>query len=138
MTRRSSALAPLAALALGLVAGAAGAETPLSGPEFEARVTGRTLDWGDQGAVFGREQYLQGRQVRWSSAPGSCETGHWWEDSPGLICFAYDGGADRVCWHFFDHGGQLAAQPEGVTEGFWSEQGSTAAPLSCPGPMVGV
>lgn len=127
------------ALVLCLAAAPALAEEPLSGEDFGRIVTGRTLDWGDQGRVLGREQYLPGGGVRWQVPGGDCQPGRWYEAAAGLICFRYEGGNSPVCWHFFRREGGLAAQAEGDDSGhLWFETGSTTAPLACPGPMVGV
>lgn len=132
-------LAAALALADGVLADETQAEAPLSGADFGRIVTGRTLDWGDQGLVFGREQYLPDGRVKWQVPGGDCKLGRWYEAAPGLICFRYEDGDSPVCWHFFRRGAGLAAQAEGDDSGrMWSEIGSTPEPLACAGPMIGV
>ncbi len=36
------------------------AETPMSGAEFEAYATGRTLTYAERGVIYGIEEYLPG------------------------------------------------------------------------------
>ena len=48
---------PLAAQDLGL---------PVTGPEFDAYVTGRTLTYAAAGQIYGTEAYLPGRRVIWA------------------------------------------------------------------------
>ncbi len=63
--------------ALGLAALPALAETPITADAFEAYVTGKTLDWINLSGVFGTEEYLPGRRVRWGPAFVSCKVGIW-------------------------------------------------------------
>ena len=105
----------LALVAL-ILPGPALAQDALTGPEFEARITGKTMTYGRDGQVWGREQYLKGRRVIWAFEGEACKRGTWAEAAPGLICFTYDDRpGDPECWQFFDEGG-----------------------LACPGPDVGV
>lgn len=124
----------------GLVSAApALADPPLDGAEFGARVTGRTISWGDGGDLYGQEQYLPGGRVKWLVPDGSCKLGHWWQEAPGLICFGYDDGGPPACWRFFSGPQGLKAQSADDPSGFlWSEIGNTDQPLACSGPMVGV
>lgn len=128
------------ALPLLLLAVQARAETPLTATEFEARTTGRTMTYAQEGLVWGREQYLQGRRVIWAFEGEDCKRGIWDEPLPGLICFAYDDRpGDPQCWRFFDKGGRLLAQLEAAPEvGLLSAVEETDLPLACPGPDVGV
>ena len=117
---------------------AAGAETRMTAEEFEAFATGRTLDFANEGGVFGTEEYLPGRRVRWAGTDGQCMTGSWHEWS-GHVCFVYDGDPFRHCWTLWRDGAAVTARsfddqpgdaPRRVTE--------AAAPLACRGPDVGV
>ena len=86
------------ALALCLLASPAQAETPMSGAEFEAYTTGKTLSFGTPGNPdFGTERYLPGRRVLWSTEPGLCTEGKWYARD-GLICFVYRGDPEHKCW----------------------------------------
>ena len=125
-------------LCLMLVPLAAGAEEiPLSGAEFEARTTGRTLTYGLGGEVFGTEQYLPGRRVTWAFVGQGCQRGTW-EDLGGHICFRYDDGEEPACWQFFDDAGRLTARLDGDSGGTsLTELSQSRQPMSCPGPDVG-
>lgn len=116
------------------------AAEPLDGAAFEARVTGQTLAFEVQGQSYGAEQYLPGRRVIWAFSGGPCREGEWFEPEPGRICFAYDHApGDLQCWAFFDEGGHLRARFEGgLPQDDLIEAKRSPAPLSCPGPDVGV
>ena len=119
--------------------GAARADQPIDGARFGALVTGRTISWGDGSDLYGQEQYLPGDRVKWLVPEGSCKLGHWWEETPGLICFGYEDGGPPACWRFFEGAAGLKAQSADDSTGFlWSEIGNSDQPLACTGPMVGV
>lgn len=116
------------------------AETPLSGAEFDAYTTGKTLTFLENGQAYGIEQYRPGRQVRWAFDDGDCQDGEWYEPETGLICFAYENSpGGPQCWNFFkkDNGlmAKFANEPDG-TELYEARQ--SHAPLICLGPEVGV
>lgn len=128
--------APLAAW---LVTHAADAETPLSGAEFEATVTGQTLSFAVGGQAYGVEQYLPGRRVVWAFEGGPCREGIWYEETPGRICFVYEHEPGAQCWQFFRDAGGLRARFEGASpDQDLIEVGKSPRPLACPGPEVGV
>jgi hypothetical protein len=114
------------------------AETPMTGDEFEAHVGTSTLtyDYGD--GVFGIEEYLPGRKVRWAFEADNCLVGTWYEKGD-QICFTYDNGGEPACWLFFDLGGYVKGRFMGEGGG-WEiyELDKTNEPLSCTGPDVGV
>ena len=117
---------------------AAGAETQLTGKEFEAYSTGKTLTYASNGQVNGVEQYLSDRRVRWAFVDDTCRIGHWYEDA-GEICFIYEQDATPQCWTFHLSEGKLLARfisdpPQ--TE--LNEVNQTNEPLACTGPDVGV
>lgn len=64
--------------------------------------------------------------------------GSWYEDS-GNICFVYEDGTGPQCWRFERDGAGLRAQfmnePGGTVI---NEIDSSAEPLGCSGPEVGV
>ncbi|MCF8510317.1 MAG: hypothetical protein K9G43_02620 [Rhodobacteraceae bacterium] len=124
----------LALSAVFLAAPALG-ETPLSAEAFEARTTGRTMTYADDGQVWGREQYLSDRRVIWAFEGEECKRGIWDEVQPGLICFAYeDAPDDTECWHFFDREGRLFAQLEHDTDAMsLAAVDETAKGLVCGG-----
>ncbi|MCW1919823.1 hypothetical protein NX862_13765 [Rhodobacter sp. KR11] len=113
---------------------------PLTGAEFEAYATGKTLTYSDGGAVWGQEQYLPGHQVIWAFADAPCQFGSWSEASgPGgpMLCFTYDDKPEDVnCWQFYRGPQGLVAQfMEGGAA--LSELGQSDQPMQCPGPEVG-
>jgi hypothetical protein len=122
---RGAALSLVALLAL-----PAAAQETLSTEEFEAFATGRTLTYQRPGLVFGTEEYLPGRQVRWVEQDGICRTGAWYPRD-GAICFTYSGVGDIACWTYQRVGDAVQAlsldefpqQPYQIVE--------SAAPLAC-------
>jgi hypothetical protein len=84
-------------LAVGLTTLPVRAETPMTADEFDALTQGRTMTWSEFGTVYGIEQYLPGRQVRWSPIGADCKLGHWYPDGPA-ICFQYEDDIDPDCW----------------------------------------
>ncbi len=135
-------LAPLALCAAlaAVMATAAPADpgTPLTPEEFDALSRGRTLTYAAGGQIYGIEQYLPGRKVRWAFVGDICKEGTWFPDGED-ICFAYDGLPDLQCWTFYD-------TPEGLTARFRGDPASeplvaiddSPEPLGCAGPDVGV
>lgn len=125
------------ALFLALAALPGMAETPMTGLEFEAYTTGKTMTYARSGAVWGTEEYLPGRRVRWAFAEGACEVGRWYEEGP-WICFSYETGPEPQCWQFFRGETGLRARFRGdPPELDLSEVARTTEPLACPGPDVG-
>lgn len=114
------------------------AEPPLSAEAFDALTQGRTLTWAEFGQVYGVEQYLPGRKVRWTVLGDDCQTGHWYAEA-GAICFLYDGRTDPVCWEITAAGttlhARLSGSPPDAAPVILEE---TTAPLACFGPEVGV
>nr|WP_050525872.1 hypothetical protein [Pseudorhodobacter aquimaris] len=114
------------------------AETPLTGAEFDAYATGKTLTYAVGGEVYGIEQYLPNRRVRWAFVDDTCRIGHWYEDAES-ICFVYEHDATPQCWMFYLQGGALTARfmsDPPSTE--LKELSQTDAPLACSGPDIGV
>ncbi len=134
MTRFSAVLS----LAVGL-AGAtpAPAQDEMTGAEFEAYTAGKTLLFGTGGKVYGGEDYLPDRQVRWSFLDGKCLDGYWYEAAP-FICFVYEDEPTPVCWSFFETPGGLVAFLNGDEAEKLYETGEAEEPLLCLGPEVGV
>ena len=111
------------------------AETPMTGAEFDAYATGKTLTYAYGGMVFGTEEYLPGRKVRWAFTESECQFGRWYEKET-QICFVYEQDMDENCWQFFDTPTGLRAMfMDGGTE--LSEVEQTDKGLGCPGPDVG-
>jgi hypothetical protein len=127
----------LALVPLLSAAGAISAER-MSGEEFEAYVTGRTLYYSAGAGEYGAEQYLPGRRVIWTFLDGECSQGRWYEQD-GLICFVYDFDLTPQCWSFWREGGRISARFENdpaLTELYELRQSDQ--PLACPGPDLGV
>jgi hypothetical protein len=125
-------------VSIALLSGPALAETPLTAEAFEANVTGRTITYATGGSIFGIEEYLTGRRVRWSVSPDECQYGIWYQKGEA-ICFEYEANPLPHCWTFWLEGDVLIAQSQ--TEGsglqlYESDRSDT--PLPCPGPDVGV
>lgn len=122
-----------------LLGPAAAADTaPMTGAEFEAYVTGKTLTYGQFGGVFGVEEYLSGRKVRWQFTADTCQYGRWYEKD-GLICFSYEYDPSEHCWTFWrDDDGLKALSVNDPPGSELSEVSQTAEGLNCPGPEVGV
>lgn len=111
---------------------------PMTAEEFEAYVTGKTLAYSQFGEIFGIEEYLPDRQVRWQVSADECQFGEWYERD-GLICFQYEYGQQEHCWTFWLQDGALTAlhadDPPGAE---LSEVSQSFEGLSCPGPEIGV
>lgn len=112
-------------------------QPPLTAEQFEAHVTGKTVTYSQFGQPFGIEEYLPGRQVRWSVAENRCQYGFWYprEDQ---ICFVYEDDPTPHCWTFRIEGGALRARlgdsPPGAD---LAETDRSETPLGCPGPDIG-
>jgi hypothetical protein len=127
-----------AVLLLSLLATPALAESPLSAPEFEAHVSGHTLTYTQFGRVYGVEEYLPGRKVRWSVAPDECQYGTWYPEGD-FICFVYEYDPNPSCWTFWLREGRLVALSIADAPGAeLTEAERSQTPLPCPGPDVGV
>jgi hypothetical protein len=122
-----------------LVVTPAQAVTPMTAEEFEAYVTGSTITYRQYDYVFGTEEYLDGRKVRWSVAPTDCQYGRWYPEGEA-ICFVYEYDPTTPhCWRFWMEEGRLAALSTEAQPGAeLYEVERNQAPLSCPGPDVGV
>ncbi len=108
------------------------AANPLDGAGFDAYVTGKTLTFGlPDGSPFGVEAYGPDRRVTWSSTPGVCQTGVWF-DRDGLICFVYDNDPVAKCWAVSRTDRGLRAESTEGTVLF--EATESPEPLVCRGP----
>jgi hypothetical protein len=127
-----------AALLAVLLVSPALAETPLSADAFEAHVTGKTITYQQYTSVFGIEEYLPGRKVRWSTAPDECQYGSWFPRDD-KICFVYEYAPTPICWSFWLKDGALVALSEtGLAGEELYEVDATDQGLPCPGPDIGV
>lgn len=131
------ALAALLAL-LPLPLAAASGQATMTAEEFDAYVTGKTLTYSQFGQVFGTEEYLPGRKVRWQFTADECQYGSWYPRDD-LICFHYEYDQSEHCWRFWKEGDGLTALSVDDPPGWeLSEVAETTQGLSCPGPDVGV
>lgn len=116
---------------------AAMAETPITAEAFEAHVTGKTITYRQFDGVFGIEEYLPDRKVRWSVSPDQCQYGSWYPEGDD-ICFVYEYDPTPACWTFWLRDGALVALSTASAPGAeLYEVEATANPLPCPGPDVG-
>jgi hypothetical protein len=116
----------------------AAAETPITAQQFEAHVTGKTVTYGQADSLFGIEEYLPDRKVRWSTAPDRCLYGSWYPKDDD-ICFVYEYDPTPACWTFWLRNGALVAlSTNGVPGEELHEVAADDRPLPCPGPEVGV
>jgi hypothetical protein len=126
------------AFALALLPTAILAETPMTAAEFEAHVTGKTVTYHQFENIFGIEEYLSGRKVRWSVAPNECQYGSWYPEGDD-ICFVYEYDPTPACWTFWLRGGALVALSTSDAPGAeLYEVARDQSPLPCPGPDIGV
>ncbi len=114
------------------------AEEPMSGAEFEAYTTGKTLLYATEGGEpYGGEDYLPGRKVRWSLLDDQCVDGFWYE-AGDEICFAYDDGTGPSCWRFYARPGGLVAYLSGDAAQVLYQTGEAEKPLKCLAPDLGM
>jgi hypothetical protein len=126
------------AVASALGSAAAHAQTPLTADQFEAHVTGKTITYKQQDFIFGIEEYLPDRKVRWSVAPDECQYGRWYPQGDD-ICFVYEYDPMPACWTFWLEGGFLVSLSVNAAPGAeLYEVDASDQPLPCPGPDVGV
>lgn len=128
----------LACLALTLPAAALEESPPLSGPEFAARVTGKTIYFEQHGFAYGAETYKPDGRVIWRFSGEECRFGQWYPQGDA-ICFVYEyAPTEPQCWHFFDQpdglvGRALGADPADDLVG----RRESPAPLICDRPYFG-
>lgn len=120
-----------------LASPAVAADRPMTGPEFEAYTTGKTLFYGTNGRDYGVEEYLENRRVRWSFLGDECVDGIWYERGAD-ICFRYDGRIEEQCWQFFLSEDGLTARVSGDTGSpTVYEIRQSPEPMQCLGPQIG-
>ncbi|MBW4710231.1 hypothetical protein KX928_20785 [Roseobacter sp. YSTF-M11] len=124
--------------ALALTPAVSLAETAMTAQEFDNYTRGKTLFYGQNGAAYGAEIYMDNRRVRWSFLDGECKEGEWYE-SADQICFVYEDNPDPQCWTFHRDGSGLIARFEntpGATELY--EADDLGAEMVCLAPNTGV
>ena len=122
----------LFSLAFAMLAAPVFSDTPMSGEEFEAYMTGKTLTFSANGEPYGIEYYAPNRQVIWSFIGGECVTGEWYDEGES-ICFVYENDPEPKCWEVFEEGGSIRAvfmNRPGTTVLYEVEEGE---PLVCGG-----
>lgn len=135
---RPALFAFLIVLALPAAAQESDLGVPMTGAEFDAYVTGRTLTYADNGEVYGTEEYLPDHKVVWAFTKDECREGRWYQDGE-QICFVYEDPNNPQCWLFFKGAKGLQAQFVGDGGGSpLSEVEQSAGPMGCMGPDVGV
>lgn len=116
----------------------AAAEPSLSAEAFDALTRGQTMTWAEYGQVYGVEQYLDDRRVRWTVLGDDCVAGHWYPQGQA-ICFQYEDRPGPVCWTFAAADTGLVARLVGdPPEAEPVAIEPTAEPMACFGPEVGV
>ncbi|WP_300038225.1 hypothetical protein [uncultured Roseobacter sp.] len=114
------------------------AEGNMNAEAFDDYTRGKTLFYGENGATYGAEVYMDNRRVRWSFLDGECKEGVWYEEA-GQICFVYEDNPDPQCWTFRQNGQGLIASfrnMPGGTELY--EATDLNEEMICLGPDVGV
>jgi hypothetical protein len=120
-----------------LAATPAFADPPLTGEAFDALTLGRTMTWAEFGQVYGVEQYLPDRRVRWTVLGDDCKAGHWYEDA-GMICFQYEDDPAPDCWTITLNGpGMIARYAGNPSDAEPVVVEETTEPMACFGPEVG-
>ena len=129
---------PFAAVLVCLIVTPTLADTPITAEAFEAHVTGKTLTYQQFDYIFGIEEYLPDRKVRWSTAPNECLYGSWYPQDDD-ICFVYEYDPTPACWTFWLKDGALVAlSTSGLPGEELHEVDASTQGLPCPGPDVGV
>ena len=111
------------------------AQTPLTAEEFDSLTRGKTYYYAENGVPYGAEEYFDDREVVWSFLDGECMRGRWYQTGEA-ICFVYENLDSPQCWLFYHEGG-LSAEFLGNGTDLY-ELGTSAEPLQCLGPDVGV
>jgi hypothetical protein len=113
------------------------AEAPLDAEAFDALTLGRTMTWAEFGQIYGVEQYLPDRRVRWTVLGDDCKLGHWYPQGE-MICFQYEDDAEPDCWTIAESDTGLSARYAGTfADSAPVVVQETTEPLACFGPEVG-
>ena len=111
---------------------------PITAETFEAHVTGKTVTYHQHGFLFGIEEYLAGRKVRWSVTADTCQYGVWYPSGQALRSL-YENDPRPACWTFWLMDGALVALSTEAAPGQeLYETSADTTPLPCPGPDLGV
>ncbi len=114
------------------------AQTPLNADEFDAATVGDTITYDYGGGLFGTEEYLPDRRVRWAFDGQLCIYGVWYQKD-NQICFRYENDPSPPCWLYFLEDGKIRGRYMGDGGG-WEiiETSRDGGPLPCAGPDLGV
>lgn len=124
--------------ALLLAAGPALAGPALNAEAFDRLTLGQTMTWADFDTVYGVEQYLPNRRVRWTFSGDSCMEGYWYPQGE-TICFQYEGSDQPFCWVMVHTAtGLTAADTDDGPDAIPVVIAATTEPLACFGPDLGV
>ncbi len=113
------------------------AQTPMTGDEFDAYVTGNTITYGRDGSVHATAEFLPGRKYRFAFGDYPCVEGYWYE-AGNQICtvdeeqlFPSDGTPE--CFLFFTDREGLRGRymGDGGSDSDMIEIGKIDGPLSC-------
>lgn len=129
---------PALTLAAALAALPAWAETPLDAAGFDAATQGATITYDYGNGLYGTEEYLENRSVRWAFEGDLCIYGTWYQQDD-QICFVYENDPTPACWLYYLEGGLIRGVYMGEGGG-WEivEHSRDGGPLPCAGPDVGV
>ena len=121
-----------------LAASPALAEPAMDAETFDRLTQGQTMTWAEFGSVYGVEQYLPDRRVRWTFAGDTCMEGIWYQEGEA-ICFQYENGRKPACWVMAQTAtGLTAANTDDEPEVAPVVITATTEPLACFGFDVGV
>ncbi|HLQ18318.1 MAG TPA: hypothetical protein VK146_04995 [Tabrizicola sp.] len=113
------------------------AEAPLTAEAFDALTQGQTMTWSEFGRVYGVEQYLPNRRVRWTVLGDVCKLGLWYPEGD-LICFQYENDLEPDCWTITQGSDGLDARYVGTSvDSSPVVVQKTTEPMACFGPEVG-
>ncbi|WP_246002127.1 hypothetical protein [Pacificibacter maritimus] len=113
------------------------AAEPLTGAQFDAYATGKTLTFAENGKPYGSEQYLPNKRVRWAAGSQTCLEGRWYEEAD-QICFAYQDNSAPQCWTFYLEDDKLIAEFDAGESTVVYEAWDSLGSLSCMAPGLGV
>jgi hypothetical protein len=105
----------------------------MTAAEFDDFATGRTLTYQRPNEIFGTEEYLPGRKIRWSDGSPGCYAGVWYPRKDGAICFLYQGVPDPACWSFVRDGDTVRADFADDADSQFYDVVLSEHPLPCSG-----
>ncbi len=113
---------------------AAGAETPMTGKEFAANVTGWTITYTYLGEIYKVVQYLPDHKMRHAfedeTGKAICFYSIWYQDGDD-ICTDEDDGLDPDCWQYTLRSGVIEGWEAGVANHTIIETHRSPTPIIC-------